>query len=388
MLEDRVVDITAKLAEAKEAVYSPLPEFWVDDPGGDPATKRPNLGPESGPSSRAAGRKERLADYHDLHYDQLYLEKVASWSNFYAAGQVVKLVGGAAGQRSTFVPCGPSDPDARYRFQPRKDGETLQQSKSQFKQLTKDHVDLVLGILTRVGARSAKSLYEVWCTFDEGVLRDELIAASCTRDNFEYIWRVLVGAKEYGIDVKMVPWHKHLITATINLNNHAAYVIAQHQLAIDPNDPLLRPFRASVTDSRRVGSSRGITPRRKVLLALSRDVIKRSIERIKASDAWDPRPIEQQKADADSAPTGTPASTPSSSSRTPAATPAPPSRPAQEETRAWHRQDCPEETLRCLLRACCRREQAAAKGTALHLKSAQGRRSRHRVPVQSCLSRL
>jgi len=84
-LADKEDSIKENLQASQESVYPPLPEGWVEDPPGPPAAKRPNKGPESGPTTRASGKKLRLADYWDLHYDRAYLENIAAWSNFYAA---------------------------------------------------------------------------------------------------------------------------------------------------------------------------------------------------------------------------------------------------------------------------------------------------------------
>lgn len=192
-LSDRDDDIILMYTKAKAEVYPPLPEFWADgDPAdGEPAAKRPNLGPHSGPTTRASGTKSRLAEYFDLHLEQEYLEKVATWTNNYAAGQVVKKVAGRRGQRATFVPCSKTDPAARYRFQARKAGETLADSKAKYKPVSRVHVQLVLAMIMRAGALGHCSLYQAWVMADEGSLMDPCIRESCTRDNFETIWRIL-----------------------------------------------------------------------------------------------------------------------------------------------------------------------------------------------------
>mmetsp|Transcript_8192 Transcript_8192/g.24233 ORF Transcript_8192/g.24233 Transcript_8192/m.24233 type:complete len:812 (-) Transcript_8192:621-3056(-) len=190
-LAEREDAIVEGFTKSREQVTPKLPEGWEEDPPGEAAACRPNTGSESGPSNRASANKERLADYWDLHVDLDFKGKVAKWSQFYAAGQVVKLVSHGAGKRQVFVPCPKTDPQARYRYRKRREGETLAQCKADFPEITADHVDLVLGIVQRGGALNNQSLYEAWITFDDNALRDACIADNCSRDNFALLWSVL-----------------------------------------------------------------------------------------------------------------------------------------------------------------------------------------------------
>ena len=93
--------------------------------------------------------------------------------------------------------------------------------------------------------------------------------------------RIGRGAKVYGINFNIVPWHKHLVTSTMNLIAHATWVLAQYDMVVRRDYELLDPFRSG---------SRGITAHRKFMLSLTEDVINRAIERIVAAGSWDPRP--------------------------------------------------------------------------------------------------
>lgn len=194
LLSDLDEIIKSELQKSKETVYSELPTGWKDDPDGPEAVPRKQKGgTQSGPSRDASFEKKRLAEYWDLHYRHNFLDKVAQWTTFYAAGQVVKLVSqqSGRGKRQTFVPCSRSDPDARYRFRKRKTGESLADQRKSFPTLTRDHISLALAIVQRAGVLNKQSIYEAWVTFDDGALRDDRIADSCTRDNFAMIWSVL-----------------------------------------------------------------------------------------------------------------------------------------------------------------------------------------------------
>jgi len=95
----------------------------------------------------------------------------------------------------------------------------------------------------------------------------------------------------YGVNFNIVPWHKHLVTSTMNLNLHAMWVLAKYDMAVREDYPLLDPFRSKKSESSEAESnSRGITNTRKFYLALTTDVIKRAIERIVTAGSWDPRP--------------------------------------------------------------------------------------------------
>ena len=191
LLSSRREHVKSNLDSSVLSIRPPLPDFWLDEPDSEPAAKRRNLGPESGPTARASAHKARLAEFWDLHLDPEFSASVAKWTVFYGAGQTVKLLSGGRGRRQVFVPCGDMDPNARCRYRTRKEGETLAACKAAFMQITADHVDLVLAIITRAGALNKMSLYEAWVTFDEGALRDSRIADSCTRDNFAAMWSVL-----------------------------------------------------------------------------------------------------------------------------------------------------------------------------------------------------
>mgnify|MGYP003331528541 CR=1 FL=1 len=102
--------------------------------------------------------------------------------------------------------------------------------------------------------------------------------------------RIGKGSKVYGINFNVVPWHKHLVTNTMNLNLHAMWTLAQYDMAVRKDYPLLDPFRASVSEKEEISTSRGITRARMFCLSLTRDVIERAVERIVKAGSFDPRP--------------------------------------------------------------------------------------------------
>ena len=87
--------------------------------------------------------------------------------------------------------------------------------------------------------------------------------------------RIGKGSKVYGINFNVVPWHKHLVTNTLNLNLHAMWTLAQCD---------------SVSEKKEISTSRGITRARMFCLSLTRDVIERAVERIVKAGSFDPRP--------------------------------------------------------------------------------------------------
>ena len=152
-LAERDETIKKHLQDSKDSVAPPLPEGWVENPLGPPAAELPNLGPESGPTSRASAKKDRVAEYWDLHYDRAFVSKLAKWSRFYGAEQTVKLVSGVPGRRSVFAPCADSDPAARCRYRRRQPDETLAKCKAAFPEITGDHVELACSTSSRCTRR-------------------------------------------------------------------------------------------------------------------------------------------------------------------------------------------------------------------------------------------
>jgi len=102
--------------------------------------------------------------------------------------------------------------------------------------------------------------------------------------------RIGRGFKPYGITFTLVPWFKHLIATTINLNTHAMWTLAQYDMELNRYDPLLDDFRASTTEGGANSSRRGIAARCKFYLKLTMHVITRAVERITANGGLDPRP--------------------------------------------------------------------------------------------------
>jgi len=49
--------------------------------------------------------------------------------------------------------------------------------------------------------------------------------------------RIGRGSKTFGITFTLVPWFKHLIATTINLNTHAMWTLAQYDMEVDHQDP-------------------------------------------------------------------------------------------------------------------------------------------------------
>ena len=88
------------------------------------------------------------------------------------------------------------------------------------------------------------------------------------------------GAAEYGIDTPTDRWDKRIPQSLMNVHMHAMFILIRDQLSADPTDPLLKRFK---------GNSRGITGKKSFLLAVTREVITRSIRRIRADPRlWDP----------------------------------------------------------------------------------------------------
>ena len=98
-----------QLKDSKAQLYPVLPPGWIEDPDDpipvdsdidaddDVATssetphpqkkrKRRSTGAKTGgPTSHAASKKRRLADYWDLHHTTETMETLAKWSNYYAS---------------------------------------------------------------------------------------------------------------------------------------------------------------------------------------------------------------------------------------------------------------------------------------------------------------
>jgi len=98
--------------------------------------------------------------------------------------------------------------------------------------------------------------------------------------------RIGKGAKEYGVAFSVVPWHRHIVTGIENISSHATWVLAQYDMEVT-SDPdmisLLKQHKASKSEKGAISSNKGCTHKRHFMLAMTRDVIKRSRERIKAS---------------------------------------------------------------------------------------------------------
>jgi hypothetical protein len=116
-----------------------------------------------------------------------------------------------------------------------------------------------------------------------------LLLRETKRCNFMMCTRLLPD-KTYGITFTLVPWFKHLIATTINLNTHAMWTLAQYDIEVNRYDPLLDDFRASTKEGGANSSSHGIAARCKFYLKLTMHVITRAVERITANGGLDPRP--------------------------------------------------------------------------------------------------
>ena len=68
LLQDRVEDCLKSLKEYRDQLYPPLPRGWKENPEDPAPTERIKHAVEPEPTSEAARKKGRLADYFDLHH--------------------------------------------------------------------------------------------------------------------------------------------------------------------------------------------------------------------------------------------------------------------------------------------------------------------------------
>ena len=86
-LADRTDVCLKLLQESEQQLYPPLPPGWINDP--DDAVPTDNTtanSTEAGPTSHAAKKKRRLADYWDLHHRDETMKRIAKNTNHYAGG--------------------------------------------------------------------------------------------------------------------------------------------------------------------------------------------------------------------------------------------------------------------------------------------------------------
>ena len=96
--------------------------------------------------------------------------------------------------------------------------------------------------------------------------------------------RIGKGAKEYGVNFNIVPWHRHIIKGIENINSHATWGLAQYDMEVCKDKDMLRllkPYRATRSEKGSVSTSKGCTSKRKFLLEMSSDVIQRCRDSIK-----------------------------------------------------------------------------------------------------------
>ena len=253
------------LAEAHESLEQPAAPGWKKNPlngtehcarlkcspgcdgvhvgGGVPTL--PECKDAEGPAGDVKGRKKNLAYYWDRHYAQkvpvrkhmepehdadgnvtkpglgtygklprvgskTYVENVAAWSNYYAAGQDVRLGRASAkGKRDWFVKCEPSDFGARTRYRiPKNPDQSAAEAREDWgERITPDHIHLAHAIQVRAAALGHHSKYGPWVTCDEGSMRDPCINDACTRDCYEQMWKFTswfdYSAGEYSSDGKL-----------------------------------------------------------------------------------------------------------------------------------------------------------------------------------------
>lgn len=99
--------------------------------------------------------------------------------------------------------------------------------------------------------------------------------------------RVGRDAAEFGADFQHAPWHNRLAKAAMNISNFGIHALAQHQLDVDPGDPLLAQYKKGLM---------GMARRKQLLLGMTRGVIERAAEHIAATGEWGPGPNDKARA--------------------------------------------------------------------------------------------
>lgn len=84
LLENRYKDCLQSLTDSREQLYPPLPPGWIQNPDDHEPTDRTKHTVEPGPTSNAAKKKYRLADYFDLHHSLETMKQIAIFTNYYA----------------------------------------------------------------------------------------------------------------------------------------------------------------------------------------------------------------------------------------------------------------------------------------------------------------
>ena len=91
-LADRHEDCLKMLKDSTEQLYPALPPGWIGDPDdAAPIDNTTATSTEAGPTSRAATKKRRLAEYWDLHHRDETMKRVAKYTNYYAGGAIYSL---------------------------------------------------------------------------------------------------------------------------------------------------------------------------------------------------------------------------------------------------------------------------------------------------------
>ena len=201
LLADREQDVAASLFKGRGSLYYSLGPGWKEVTGPDSEfgvakELKPSGLWHSGPTNGITVKKTtRLAECWDWHHRETTKQKIAHFSNGYAGEQAVKPAPNyKRGTRMQFIACKDTDPSARLRWRPRKAGESLVDQRKAWRAshwFLPEHVDVVLAVMARSGAKGMKSMYQAWTTFNKGSFGDDTIKKVITRDNFALLWRNL-----------------------------------------------------------------------------------------------------------------------------------------------------------------------------------------------------
>ena len=164
---------------------------WVEDPQTHaPIGKRTYNGPASGPTAKAQGQQTRLSDYFEMVMPTTLAKVIATYANYYAATQPVRVVFETRGRRKTFASCDADHPEARCRYAKNKAGLCFAEMRDKWMQkhqIVSQHVILVYATLICMSALGRDSIAEVWTTYDNGSNSDKVISGVITRDAFKCI---------------------------------------------------------------------------------------------------------------------------------------------------------------------------------------------------------
>ena len=177
LFADKAEKRKKKWAKLKKKV----PDGWVE---GDAAKCKAGLesgkysASKYGPSGKASGdvgqgSKWPLVAYVLLFLPLLFLEKVASWTNYYGDEQFVVRDG------KKWVPVHPKHP----RWDERR--KRYQRKARPWVPVTPWHLLCWLGVLIRNGALRKRSIYQSWC--NKYNLRDPTVADAIDRDSFAQV---------------------------------------------------------------------------------------------------------------------------------------------------------------------------------------------------------